>query len=73
MDMCERKYMFGDKSTSQNMPKKGRQKNILLYIQQGPITRLYVCKHKDSNELGNHFHILSTRMVQSAELAWTVL
>ena len=33
MEMCDRKYMFGDKSTfgssqnCQNMPKKGQQEN----------------------------------------------
>ena len=37
MEMCDRKYMFGDKSTfgssqnGQNMPKKGQQEQILLY------------------------------------------
>ena len=34
MEICDRKYMFGDKSTSgssqnvQNMPKKGQQEEI---------------------------------------------
>ena len=41
--MCDRKYMFGDKSTfgssqnGQNMPKKGQQEKIFfLYIKQLP-------------------------------------
>ena len=73
--------MFGDKSTfgsswtGQIMPKKGQQ-DLFSYIQQGPITLFTICtlfRHRDSNELGNHFRILSVRMVQSAESAWTDL
>ena len=36
MEMCDRKYMFGDKSTfgssqnGQNMPKKGQQEEIFF-------------------------------------------
>ena len=37
------------------------------------IRSLNICKHRDSNEIGNHFHIFNARMVQSAESAWTVL
>ena len=49
MEMCARKYMFGDESTfgssqnGQNMPKKVN-KNFFLYIKQGSIT--YVQFHK---------------------------
>ena len=46
MKMCDRKYMFGEKSTSsqnsQNMPKKGQQeKRKKLYIKQGSITQSF--------------------------------
>ena len=49
--MCDRKYIFGDKSTfgwnqnGHNMPKKGqKQKNIFLYIKQGSITHTFNVK-----------------------------
>ena len=49
--MCDRKCMFGDKSTfgsslnGQNMPKKGQQeKKKNLYIEQGPITHSFNVK-----------------------------
>ena len=38
MEMCDRKYMFGDNSTSgssqngQNMPKKGQQEKIFSHF-----------------------------------------
>ena len=51
MEMCDRKYMFGDKSTfglsqnGQNMPKKGQQeKRKNLYIKQGSITHSFNIK-----------------------------
>ena len=34
---------------------------------------LVICKYRDSNMFGNHFHILNSRMVQSVESVWTVL
>ena len=44
MKMCDRKYMFGDKSTigsswnGQNMPKKGQQEKLFfLYKGQLPL------------------------------------
>ena len=87
--MFARKYMVGDKSTigssynGQNMLKKGRQEKVFFYIfknlplylllKYSTIMLLNICKQKDSYEFGNHFRILSARMVQSAESAWTVL
>ena len=51
MEMCDRKYMFGDKSTfgsSQNGQKKAQKRstiqNIFLYIKQGSITHSFKIK-----------------------------
>ena len=48
MEMCDRKYMFGEKSAfgssqnDQNMPKKGStRKNIFLNIKQGSIIHTF--------------------------------
>ena len=51
MEICDRKYMFGDKPTygsnwnAQNMPKKGQQDKIFfLFIKQGSITYSFNAK-----------------------------
>ena len=52
------------------------KKNLLIicYLYTySSIRLLIICKHRDSNEFGNHFCILSAGMVQSSESTWTVL
>ena len=47
---------------------------IICYLNTySSIRLLSICKHRDSNEFGNYFRILSAGMVQSAESAWSVL
>ena len=43
-----------------------------LYVYSS-IRSLVKCKYRDSNMFGDHFRILTARMVQSVELEWTVL
>ena len=67
MEICDRKYMFGDKSTfgssqnGQNMPKKGQQEKI------------FCTRNKRFKYGWEPFQHLKYEMVQSVESVWTVL
>ena len=44
MEMCDRKCMFGDKSTVKTCPKKVNKKKYIFVIKQGTITHSFNAK-----------------------------